>query len=208
MCGPGRKCGTPVSGWQQQLVSRIEVPGHAPQLPLPRSKLLNHRLKPLTAAALQVQPQAGLAPLQARAGDGRQGAGRCPPQPNAGESALSPAGAALAQLWRRRSISAPSVCCWHRRVCLPACPEVSLPRRHSQPPALRKECKPAKGGVLTPAGEIRSGARVDVLEVKGKRMLVESAAGLAGTVPFRLALAPSDGRFEPVASNAEERCTA
>ena len=30
--GPGRKHGTPVSRWQQQLVSRIEVPDHAPEL--------------------------------------------------------------------------------------------------------------------------------------------------------------------------------
>ena len=28
--GPGRKIGTPVSGWQQQLVSQTGVPGHAP----------------------------------------------------------------------------------------------------------------------------------------------------------------------------------
>ena len=27
--GPGRKYGTPVSGWQQQLVSQIGVPDHA-----------------------------------------------------------------------------------------------------------------------------------------------------------------------------------
>ena len=28
--GPGRKCGTPISRWQQQLMSRIGVPDHAP----------------------------------------------------------------------------------------------------------------------------------------------------------------------------------
>ena len=32
--GPGRKCGTPVSGWQKQLVSQIGVPGHAMHLSL------------------------------------------------------------------------------------------------------------------------------------------------------------------------------
>ena len=29
--GPGRKYGTPVSGWSQQLVSRTGVPGHSPR---------------------------------------------------------------------------------------------------------------------------------------------------------------------------------
>ena len=183
MRGPGRKCGTPVSGWQQQLVSRIEVPGHAPQLPLPRSKLLNHRLKPLTAAALQVQPQAGLAPLQARAGDGRQGAGRCPPQPNAGESALSPAGAALAPTVYLRPL---------RLLLAPPCLSPCLPRGQSAPSPLTAT-GPAQG-VQAREGRCLDAGRRDQIrrtggcaggQGKADAGRVRRRAGRHGTLPAR-----------------------